>query len=281
MKKLLVLVLLVPILALTMISCDGQMRADIADLMGGFGGNVYEDAGLIVINTAQADAAATTVAEIGNAAGSEDVTAGGSSTSLGVSITVPAGVTKIMAPQTEAEQDELKDNLADAFNSDTQKEQLLEDLKKPASLEQQEAAKGTIAVFNATLEAFKAELNDGSSGSDFDGILVKLELPGIGNGSSLTQGDLLNLQLMTNLISNTIGNLTSIGNTASVSGDLGLDGVGDADFESEENMKLIFKVIDDILFASETAGNISSSTNFNFMGDINLGELMDSFVNEV
>ncbi|MFA6681507.1 MAG: hypothetical protein WCS35_05705, partial [Sphaerochaeta sp.] len=68
MKKLVILVLLVPILALTMISCDADMRSNLAGFMGGFGGNVYESAGFIEENAAKAaavEAAVTTITAIG------------------------------------------------------------------------------------------------------------------------------------------------------------------------------------------------------------------------
>ena len=172
MKRLLVLVLLVPILALTMISCDADMRSNIANLMGGFGGNVYEDAGLIVVNTAQAEAAAATVAEIGTGAGAATVS-GGSTSSMGVEVPVDDG-TKLLAPQTPAQQKELKDNLGDAFNSDTQKEKLLEDLKTDATADQKTAAKGTVEVFNKTLDKIKADL---PVDSELGKTLEKLKAP--------------------------------------------------------------------------------------------------------
>ena len=266
MKRLLVLVLLVPILAVTMISCDADMRSNIAGFMGGFGGNVYASGGLFEVDTTQATNAANTVSGIGT----QQVAENESINSFGIAVTIPADVEKILKPQLEGVQKDLKNDLADAFNSTKQTDALLTELKKPVSTEQKDAAKGTITVFNLALDAFIDALADGSGFSDFDDILEELRLPDIGDGSTLTQGDLLNLQLMTNLISNTIGALTEVagGN---------LDYIGDADFTSEENMTFIFKVIDDILFATEVAGNISSSTNFNFIGNINLSDLMASF----
>ena len=268
MKRVVVLVLLVPILALTMISCDADMRSNIASLMDGFGGNVYEDAGFIVANTAQAEAAAATVAAIGTGDGAETVAEGSSSTTLGVSITVPTGVTKILAPQTPTQQKELKDNLGDAFNSDTQKEQLLKDLKTSVTdADQKAAAQGTVKVFNATLDQIKTDL---ASTSELGDTLAKLKLPEIATDDDLTQGDLLALQLMTDLISNTVATLTEIGG----SGDLG--GVDATSLEDPANKTKVLSIIDDALFAAEVAEQISGSASIDFTGQIDLGSLLDS-----
>ncbi|HKM06669.1 MAG TPA: hypothetical protein VJ869_06735, partial [Sphaerochaeta sp.] len=228
MKKLVILVLLVPMLALTMISCDADMRSNLAGFMGGFNSNVYADAGLIVANTAQAEAAAATIAVIGTGAGADTVTdsgdgINGTTSSMGVLVTVPKDTT-FLAPQTDkVKQDELKNNLADAFNSDTQKKKLLEDLKGEvkAGSPQQQAAQGTVAVLNATLDALKAELDSGDTA--LGETLEKLKLPVIADDDDLTQGDLLALQLMTDLISNTVNTLTEIGGT--------LGGASDAELE--------------------------------------------------
>jgi len=263
MKKLLVLVLLVPILALTMISCDESMRSNIAGFMGGFGGNVYSDAGLIVVNTAQADAAAAAVGGIGLGSGVEDADDEG----FGVTIPTPDSGTKVLVPQTPAKQKELKDNLGDAFNSTDQTEQLLADLGKPATDDQKEAAIGTIAVYNATLEALKVQLADG--GTDLGDTLNNLQLPDVGDGSGLTQGDMLALQLMTDLISNTIATLTEIG---------GVDGLGGVDEDAlndDDNKDRILSIVDDALFAAEMAEQISGAASINFTGQIDLGSLMD------
>jgi len=238
--------------------------------MDGFGGNIYEEAGLIVANTAQAEAAAATVAAIGTGTGAEDVTAGNASSSLGVSITVPVGVTKILAPQSEADQTELKDNLGDAFNSDTQKEQLLEDLKKPVTdADQKAAAQGTVKVFNATLDKIKADLG---GASELGQTLEQLKLPEIADGDDLTQGDLLALQLMTDLISNTVATLTEIGGT--------LAGATDAVLEDPANKDKVLSIIDDALFAAEVAEQISGAASIDFTGQIDLGALLEGLGNK-
>ena len=266
MKRVVVLVLLVPILALTMISCDADMRSNIASLMDGFGGNVYEDAGFIVANTAQAEAAAATVAAIGTGDGAETVSDDGSTSSMGIAVTIDPGTT-LLVPQTPAQQKELKDNLGDAFNSDTQKEQLLKDLKTSVTdADQKAAAQGTVKVFNATLDQIKTDLG---GTSELGQTLEKLKLPEIADGDDLTQGDLLALQLMTDLISNTVATLTEIGDGT-------LAGATDAVLGDPANKDKVLSIIDDALFAAEVAEQISGSASIDFTGQIDFVSLFNS-----
>jgi len=269
MKKLVILVLLVPMVALTMISCDADMRSNLAGFMGGFNSNVYADAGLIVANTAQAEAAAAAVATIGTGAGAPDVIGGTNNDSLGLDLTVPTGAEKMLAPQPKDKQDKLKDNLADAFNSKTQKDKLLDDLKTPVTdNDQKKAAKGTVLVVNQALEDLKTKL---TGNPELGAALEKLKLPEIDTDDDLTQGDMLSLQLMTDLIANTVKTLKEIGDTGS--GTKGLEGVtGD---KLEANKTKVLSIIDDALFAAEVAEQISGSGSIDFTGQINLGDLMD------
>jgi hypothetical protein len=269
MKRLLVLVLLVPILALTMISCDADMRSNIAGLMGGFGGNVYEDAGLIVVNTAQAEAAAATVATIGTGAGAATITGSASST-MGLPVT-DLTETKLLEPQSKTKQTELKNNLGDALNSETQKKKLLEDLKKPASGEQKAAAKGTIEVFNKTLKELESKL---TNSTDLGDTFKKLELPDVGDNP--TQGDMLALQLMTDLISNTIATLNDIGG----GGALDLSRVNATELEKPANKTKVLSIIDDALFAADMAEQLSGAASIDFTGQIDLGDLLDGLDNK-
>ncbi|NLA98866.1 MAG: hypothetical protein GX836_11850, partial [Spirochaetales bacterium] len=120
MKKMFVLVLLVPILTIALISCDADIRSNIAGFMGNLGGNVYIDNEWVQPNTADAEAAVATIASLGTGSGAVAVTEGDSSSELGIEITVPAGVTKVLAPQTSTQQTELKNDIATALTSPTQ-----------------------------------------------------------------------------------------------------------------------------------------------------------------
>ena len=259
MKKLVILVLLVPMLALTMISCDADMRSNLAGWMGGFNGNVYADAGFIVPNTAQAEAAAATIAAIG----SVNTPVADGDKAMGIAVSGISSGAKIISPQTKDKQKELKDNLADAFNSDSQKEKLIEDLKKKVtSTEQKDAAVGTVEVFNATLDALEEEVG---VGSDLGLALQKLKLPAL-DPDNITQGDLLVLQLMTDLISNTVTTLDSMG---------GISGSTEGQLSDSANRDKVLSIIDDALFAAEVTEQLSGAASIDFTGQLDLGSLME------
>ena len=100
MKKALIPILLVLLLTLAFTSCDANIRQDIAGLMGDFSENVYIANGFVEANTANAAAVTSAVAAIG----SQDVTAGEQDESFGIAVAIPDGVTKVIKPQTPAEQ---------------------------------------------------------------------------------------------------------------------------------------------------------------------------------
>lgn len=262
MKRLIILVLLVSILALTMISCDADMRSSLSGFMSSFNNNVYVDAGWVTPNTAQAEEAINQIAQIGS--DTTSLSSGDTTKAMGIDVTV-SGDTVILKPQGKGKQDELKDNLSDAFNSPTQTQKLLNELNKPASDEQKAAAKGTIEVFNKTLDALKNEL-DGAE--ELGNVLSNLKLPEIGDDDDLTQGDMLMLQLMTDLISNTVDSLGKIG------GDGGVGDVDDKDFAN--HLDDIMAIINDALFVADMAENMSGAASIDFTGQLDLGALMDS-----
>ena len=259
MKKAFVLSLLVPILALTMISCDADMRTNLANLMGNVSGNVYVENGLVEPNTADAEAAVAAVAAI-----SGTTVEAGDSDTLGISVTVPGTVTSILVPQTETEQDALAESLADTFNSDTQTETLLTELALPATAAQQEAATGSIEVFNATLTALQSAL---PSGSDLGTTFASLTLPVPDAETELTQGDILAMQLMTNLISNTVAALEAI----APSGDLGAI----TSTTLEDNQSTLLSIVDDALFAAQVTEQISGAASIDFSGQLDLASLLE------
>ena len=264
MKKAFVLSLLVPILALTMISCDADMRTNIAELLGSVSGNVYVDNGLVKPNTADAEAAVAAVTAISGTG----VTAGGSDSTLGIPVTVPSGVDSILAPQTETEQDALAESLVDTFNSTTQTATLLTELAQPATSAQQEATTGSIELFNATLEALQDKLTSTDGGTELGDTLASLILPVPSDSSDLTQGDVLAMQLMTNLISNTVAALQSI----ATDGDL-----ANLDADAlEANQSTLLGIVDDALFAAQVTEQISGAASIDFSGQLDLSSLLES-----
>lgn len=272
MKKAFVLSLLVPILALTMISCDADMRTNLANLMGNVSGNVYVENGLVEPNTADAEAAVAAVAAIGTAAGSTataTVSSGAATVTIGTTLNVNVPTTSTttlttLAPQTETEQDALAESLADTFNSDTQTETLLTELAQPATTAQQEAATGSIEVFNATLTALQSAL---PSGSDLGTTFASLTLPVPDAETELTQGDILAMQLMTNLISNTVAALEAI----APSGDLGAI----TSTTLEDNQSTLLSIVDDALFAAQVTEQISGAASIDFSGQLDLASLLE------
>jgi hypothetical protein len=250
------------LLTLAFTSCDASIRQDIAGLMGDFSGNVYIESGMVEANTANAAAVTQTTASIGTGDSAETVTAGGSSTTFGITVTVPDDVTTIIKPQTEAEQEAIKDDLATAFASPTQTEQLVESLKAPASGEQNIAAKGTVKLFNATLTALQDDLTD----DDLKSTIAGLAIPEIEEGEELTQGDILVLQMMTNLIKNTVDTLNETITTE-----------GDFSTVDEEALTsdMVLSIVDDALFTAQVAEQLSGAASIDFSGQLDLAALLE------
>jgi len=264
MKKMFVLVLLVPILTIALISCDADIRSNIADFMGGLGGNVYVDNEWVQPNTADAEAAVATIASLGTGSGAVAVTAGGSSSELGIAITVPAGVTAVLAPQTSTQQTELKNDIATALTSPTQTQTLMTELEKPITDEaQKEAVKGTVAVFNETINQLTGTLPPG----DIKTALSSLTLPSVDTTQTITQGDVLILQMMTNLISNTVATLNTVSNN-----NIG----GLTDSQLENNQTQVLSIVDDALFTAQIAEQLSGSATIDFSGQLDLASLLEN-----
>ena len=265
MKKALIPILSVLLLTLAFTSCDASIRQDIAGLMGDFSGNVYIESGMVEANTANAAAVTTTTASIGTGDSAIDLSddTDGKDETFGIEIDIPSEVTTIIKPQTEAEQEAIKDDLATAFASPTQTEQLVESLKAPASDKQIEAAEGTILVFNATLDQLKEELGDESELAD---ILVELKLPAVEGGEELTQGDILILQMMTNLITNTVTNLDT---------DDSNDSFTSIDITKAENKEKVLSIVDDALFTAQVAEQLSGAASIDFSGQLDLAALLE------
>ena len=264
MKRVIVLVLLVPILTIALISCDADMRSNIAGLMGGFGGNVYVESGLVQPNTADAEAAVATIASLGTGTGAVAVSAGSSSSEFGIAITVPDGVTKVLAPQSSTEQTELKNDIATALTSPTQTETLLTELQTPITDEgQKQAVQGTVEVFNATITALSGTLPAGA----VKDAIANLTLPPVDTSETITQGDLLILQMMTNLISNTVATLNTVsGNN--------IGGLTDAQLEASQDE--VLSIVDDALFTAQIAEQLSGSATIDFSGQIDLAALLEN-----
>ncbi len=108
-KKLLVLLLIVPILLIPILSCDGL--ESLSDLMGSLGGNALIDSGIITVNTSHAAAAIDAAKDLKNAEDAEDNEA------------YKAGV------------QDIKDTISGAMNSPEKKEALKKNMEEDANQE--------------------------------------------------------------------------------------------------------------------------------------------------
>ncbi len=267
MKKMFVLVLLVPILTIALISCDADIRSNIAGFMGGLGGNVYVDNEWVEPNKADAEAAVATITTLGTAGSTTTATASSNATMFGISdvdLSGLSGDTTILAPQATVAQTELKDSLATALASPTQTKTLLQNLSQPASTEQITAAVGTVTVFNAAISALQSEL---PPGNELANTIAELALPAITSSDELTQGDILVLQMMTNLISNTVATLNTVSNN-------NLGSLTDA--QLQDNQTQVLSIVDDALFTAQIAEQLSGSATIDFSGQLDLASLLEN-----
>jgi len=268
MKRRLLLFLVVPILVLTITSCDADMRTNFAGFLGGFGGNVYIDSGMVEPNKAEVKAAAQTIAGLGS---------GANATSLGAAKTIDEDLFGIeidlsdsgldeditfMKPQSKDDQTKLKDDLASALDSPTQTEELKKEMAKPVTDEgRKEAVKGTVEILNAAIEEIQKKADP-----EIDEILDKLKLD-FDDDADLTEGDVLMVQMMANLISNTVGTLKEI---AGEGKDLG------ANVDDAENKNKILSIVDDALFTAQIAEELSGAAGIDFSGQLGLSDLLEN-----
>lgn len=269
MKKAFFLVLLVPILTIGLISCDASIRSNIADFMGGFSGNVYVEAGLVEPNKADAEAAVATVATMGTAGSTETAIKDSNQTVFnvpGVDLSTLSSTTTILAPQDEAEQVALKDSIASALASPTQTATLVEALSQPATTEQKAAAVGTVTVFNVVIAELQNAL---PADSELATTIAELALPTISSSDELTQGDILVLQLMTNLVNNTVASLNEITSN-------NLNSLDESTLDDAANKTKVLAIVDDALFTAQMAEQLSGAANIDFSGQLDLASLLDS-----
>jgi len=257
MKKMFVLVLLVPILTIALISCDADIRSNIAGFMGGLGGNVYVDNEWVQPNTADAEAAVAVIASLGTAGSTATTSNTDSETVFGIGGVNLSGLTSgatILAPQSVDDQNALKDSVASALTSPTQTAELLEELKQPATSEQKAAAAGTTAVFNAVISTLSTQVTVGNP--TLGAAIAELSLPSFTADDDITQGDLLILQMMTNLVNNTITQLSD-----------GSGGIDAATVDSDTALA----ILGDALFTAQVAEQLSGASTINFSGDLITG----------
>ncbi len=256
MKKMFVLVLLVPMLTIAFISCDADMRSNLAGFMGNFGGNVYVESGLVEAPIENVEAVKTLATSLGTGSGVASVSGGGTTSEFGTSVTVPAGVTVILIPQNDDDRSSLNNKLADAIASPDEEKALVEAMKNPATSEQQTAVVGTVATFNATLQSVIDDL-DPSDEDDAKVIelLETLVIP-TPDAEGITQGDVVVLQMMANIVKTAVETIES-----------------STDPTDDELIALAA----DASFTALIAGKLTDSTSIDFSGQLSLQSLLDSY----
>jgi len=259
MRKKFVLVLLVPILALTLISCDADMRSSFADFLGVFGNNVYTEGGLVEANKEEAKAAASTVASLG-ATGTATVAGGEDYTGFGITVKVPDTVTTVMPPQSKDDREKLNDDLAGIIAS-SQLSGFKEEMgKKVEDADRKEAVKGTVDTFNALV----TELSTGAS-SEIAEVFGKLSFEV--DEDELTEADVLVVQMMVNMVSTTIEALQDIAGEGKEIKDL-------TEAQIAGNKEKLLDVIDEILFVAEVVGELSGASSLDLLQGIDFGSLL-------
>jgi hypothetical protein len=225
--------------------------------MGNFGGNVYIDNGWAKPNTADAEAAVAVIATLGTAGSTATTSTTTNETVFGISGVDLSNLTSaatILAPQSVDDQNELKDSVASALTSPTQTADLLEELSQPATDEQKTAAAGTTAVFNAVISKLASQVTEDNA--TLGAAIAEISLPAFTVTDDITQGDILILQMMTNLISNTFTQLSD-----------GSGGIDAATVDSDTALA----ILGDALFTAQVAEQLSGASSINFSGNLITG----------
>ncbi len=259
MKKLAV-VLLIPILIFSLISCDGNIRAKLADAMGKLDSNVWIETGAVKPSTVGVEGVANVVNNVTTdytpAAAVNDL----GLTDLGITVAAPEGVTTVLKPQTADEKKALEDSLSTALNSSTQTQQLVQTMSQPAAPAAVTATQGSMKVAAAaltevanlavpqeikdTLTSFASTLNTAADSGD------------------LTQADVVTMQLVTNLVSTTAAAAKTIADAGGASVDF-----------SNPTVKA---AIDDSLFVVNVAQQLSGVGSLDLTQMLNLSDLMSA-----
>lgn len=260
MKKMFVLVLLVPILTIALISCDADIRSNIAGFMGGLGGNVYVDNEWVQPNTEDLDKVKDTLNNLA------PVTISGSTSALGINVTDVVAIS-ILSPQNESEQAAVKESLAKSLTTQDRIDDLVLELSQSATDEQKAAVEGTVEVFNKTVDAIIDQVKANTPELEATLNDLKITIPS-GGTNSYTKGDVLVMQLMTNLISNTISTLEEVGG-----GSLG--DLESTDISSTANKDKVLSIVNEALFAAKIADQVSGAATLKLSTQLDLGALIE------
>lgn len=290
MKKLCVL-LLIPILAFSLVSCDASMRSQLADVMKKMSGNAWIDAGLVKPSTAGVDEVTNIVTNVKNEEidktntddkGNVTVSLGGDSTGTGgfevkLDDSTASQVTTVLKPQTTEEKKQLEDSLSTALKSTTQTKQLVEEMKKEVAPEVKEAATGSLIVASAALKQVADQIkeNPPAQGSAQEAIANTLTefatllsekvdaIKDTTDSTTVTQADVVTVQLVTNLVATTAKAVEAIKDITTAD---------PVDLVAVPEVKA---AIDDSLFVANVAKQLSGVGSLDIAKIIDLSELMN------
>ncbi|MBJ2355010.1 hypothetical protein [Sphaerochaeta sp. S2] len=266
MKKALIPILLVLLLTLAFTSCDASLE-NITEFMGGFSDNVYIDSGLIEADLGAAEGVTDVTVAIGTSSGTTGTATVATSTldaskktistsTFGIDIEVDVdsgdlsdGTLSIIAPQSKEEQEEYATDIAEAISSPKNLDKFKVDMAKDVTPEQKNTAKASVTVFNASITAIADDITD----PDIKAAIEEMKFDPITDEDELTQGDMAVLQLMTNLVSNTV---------AAAKNDSG--DIDDSVITEEKAMD----ILSEALFTAKVAEELSGISTINFSGDL-------------
>jgi len=262
MKKALIPILLVLLLTLAFTSCDASLE-NITEFMGGFSDNVYINSGLIEADLGAAEGVTDVTVAIGTSSGTTGtatvVDRDGKKTittsAFGIDIEVDVdsgdlseGTLSIIAPQSKEDQKVYTTNMAEAMASTKNLEKFKMDMAKEATQEQKATAKASVVVFNASITAI-ADIAD----EEIRAAIEEMKFESITDDDELTQGDMAVLQLMTNLVSNTVAAAKNDSGTIKYS------------VITEEKA---MDILSEALFTAKVAEELSGISSINFSGDL-------------
>jgi F0F1-type ATP synthase epsilon subunit len=202
-------------LMVAFVSCDADLRSQVAGWMDSVSDNVYLENGLIDVNTESVDAVVDAIAAIDDVSEAMD----------------------------EEEQEQLEATLSSTFDSPTQTEILLEELGTDAEEAQQASAETAIVKFEDMLSDLAEDEDMDEDDPLYDALSsFELDVP-----DTLTNGDILMVQLITNLV----GNLETLARS-----------------EEDPTEEELLSVADDALFVAYVAEQLSGASAIDFSGQL-------------
>ena len=244
------------------VSCDSEIRSKLSSLMGGMSNNIYEEAGWVesTVNTASVNA----VADTASLASFLGVSEGSVTINDSLSVSTSAGA--YLSPQSVTESASLISNLSAALSDEDSTAALQSILSTPADDTVKAAVNGSIQLVDDTIDAIRTTILEDASLSFEDkealtGLLSSMEMASIPL-DQMTQGDVVVVQAMTNLLSDAADTLTVF------------------DASDANSVQAALDLIDRATTVAKAAAALSS-TNTDFMAGVDFGSLVGSFTRSI